>query len=204
MRQAHATIERELADAGFGTDQDGRPDVMRRARIASAIVGTGAFFGQREAARLRAHFAQGFVGLAALEAIEAALLDGSWREIDAQVRETERAAAADPNAALEPSGIQHVTAANPYGWKNPAALRADDHNVPGKWNAYRQARNLTESERREAGAPDHRVRGCTRWHVLGNTRAPTVAHDPIAVAAAQGKGAIDSGPERRAYGEASA
>lgn len=193
-RQAHSTIENELLRAGLARD-----DAMRRARIASAIVGTGAYFGEREAARLRAHFAQGYVGLAAVEAIEESLLSGAWREIDASLREQAREQALDPNEKAEPSHIQHATEANPYGWRKPDTLRVEDHDQPGAWNAYRQTPNLTAAERVEAGARDHRIRGCTRWEVLGNDRQPTVEFDAMAVAVAQGRAL--AAPAGGVYGE---
>ena len=182
MRQAHSTIENELRRAGIGGD-----DAMRRARIARAIFESSAFFGEREAARVRAHFAKGFVGMAAVEAVEAALLNGTWVEIDEAMRDQERERAEDPNAKSADSSLARVSEGNPYGWSRPDRTQALDHDRPGEWNAYRQAKNLTAQERRDSGARDHRVRGCTRWEVLGTDRAPKVEFDTDEVAAAMAK-----------------
>lgn len=55
-----------------------------------------------------------------------------------------------------------VAPTNPYGWLRPRTHVAADHDRAGEWNPHRQSFNLTETERIEAGAPDHRVRTCTR------------------------------------------
>ena len=77
--QSHATIDRELREAGLESENS-----VRRARIAAAIRTTGQYFGKNEVIRLRAHFAVGYVGLASDEALCEALLDGTWVAIEAR------------------------------------------------------------------------------------------------------------------------
>jgi hypothetical protein len=196
--QSHATIESELRKAHIARD-----DTMRCARIASAIVGTREFFGEREAARVRAKIAQDYVGAAADEAMEDALLSGSWVAINREMRERYESGPVDPNEKGNDSSLRHVTERNPYGWKNPDAHRAFDTDEPGAWNGFRQARNLTTSERNEQGSVDHRVRGCTRWEALGRTGQPKAHFDAmqVATAMAQASAAPAVAGARGIYGE---
>ena len=186
--QSHATIDRELLTAGIEPD-----DALRRARIVSAIRGTGAFFGQDQAVRLRAHFAAGYVGLAADEAIQASLLDGSWVTIVA------KAPPPNPNEKSVDSHLRHVTEHNPYGWSKPEPVRYQDHDIPGAWNAFRQCNNLVIVDRRP-GARDCRIRGCTRWEVLGRDGQPSVEFDAQVVATALAREQAPA-QERAVYGE---
>lgn len=193
--QSLTTINRELIDAGIDPH-----DSMRRARIASAIRQTGAYFGPNEVLRLRAHFAVGYVGGAADEALREALLDGSWVAIAANAAANERPRQ-DPNEKTLDSHLRHCTESNPYGWQKPELQRGLDHDVPATWNSFRQSYNLTAAERTAANARDHRVRGCTRWEVLGRDGQPTVEHDAQVVKDALANEQV-AAVERGVYGEA--
>lgn len=132
------------------------------------------------------------VGVAVTMAVRAALADGSWIELAQGLRDEERDAE-HPGSQTQMSGLQFVTADNPYGWwrdpdwekpghfdrlKRHAEVEpreedpAGDHNIPDKWNAYRQCSNLTVQEKREAGATDYRRRGCSRVEVIGGLTIP--------------------------------
>jgi len=84
-----------------------------------------------------------------------------------QVAEKLRARASRQRHEVEVSGIAHVTETNPYGWRDAEAMAAQDHDIPGAWNAYRQSYNMTMQEAREIGNHDTRRRGCSRVEVLG-------------------------------------
>lgn len=197
VRQSHKTIENELRKAGIA-----KGDSMRLSQIAGAIYKTGKFFSDREASRLRAKATEQYTGSEAAEVIEQWLLHGKWVEINEQMRD--EGVPVDPNAKIDDSHIRFVTDKNPYGWvpKREEKLLYDDHNRPGEWNAYRQAFNLSSAQKAEANAPDFKIRGCTRWEVLGNGRQPTPHFDASVVEMAKLTASeANSEPERKAYGE---
>lgn len=85
--------------------------------------------------------------------------------------------------------MEWARADNPYGWRPDLedGFRELDHNRPGEWNAFRSAMNLTVEQAAAAGRKpgDFRVRGCTRWAVVGDSvrhgegeaRTPTLEWD---------------------------
>lgn len=196
-------------------------DLAKRSRIAVAIQGVGQYFDGAAVAALRAALAPGFVGLALEERVEESLLDGSWRQAVDEAREKARNAADEAKKVeADASGIEFVTATNPYGWARPEAKRPQDHDVPGAWNPYRQTFNLDAGERSALGARDHRRRGCSRYEVIGASRngagwrpgtavvasdggrVPKVDFDAAEVEIAKQKapGATVNAPEREVYG----
>lgn len=176
--QSLKTIDAELTKAGILPS-----DSVKRSRLASIMQRTGAYFGAKDAIRLKAHFAKSFAGQSAIDALVRSLDDGSWVELNKDLAETEVEVGHQQGFnKTNLSGIVHVSEENPYGWRSTSALRSYyDHDRPGEWNAYRQSYNLTEKQRADAGAKDYRIRGCTRWEVLGNTQQPTVEFDGMEV-----------------------
>ncbi len=191
--QAINTIDEELRKADVVSEP------MLRARIAAAIQATKRYFSNREITRLRAHFATVHDGD---EAMRAALLDGSWVEIESQMR-AEESSREDPNVRGTDSGIAYVSESNPYGWKKPEHTLPLDHDRPGEWNAYRQCWNLSAAQRLEYGSRDYKIRGCTRWEVTKNGNQPTIEWDGAEVNVAQALeirgGSVP--PNHEVYGE---
>lgn len=194
--QAQSTIESAMRKAGIA-----KTDPMRCSRIASAIGQTREFFGEDQVAVLRGHVAQSRTGPEAEAELERLLLSGDWVEVYREAREQRIAAGTDPNEKSSGSHLRNCTERNPFGWQRPESMRFLDHDRPGDWNQFRQAFNATVDERRHFGLRDHRVRGCTRFEVLGRSGHPEFVWSAEAHAAAMGRETAPAmAGEREVYG----
>lgn len=193
--QNQTTIQEHMTRGGICTG-----DRNRQAMLAGRIRESGTYFDAECVAILRANLAPGYVGLALDEELEEMLKTGRWVDVVQDAKESRRAEADDQRRHdADACGMAWVDATNPYGWARPDTKRPADHNRAGKWNSYRQANNLTT-----AADGDYRVRGCTRWEVLGNTREPSANWDLAEVDAARKKVTEEQAAEavaRGVYGE---
>lgn len=177
-----------------------------RVELALQIQKHRALFNETIMNRILGHYSD--CGADAVKRTIGALADGSWVDLNLGLAEEESKRSQDgeheAKADADTSGMKLVTADNPYGWAKPDQKRRHDHNIPGKWNAYRQCFNLLAQERVTTGNHDFRYRGCSRVEVLGqweselgwrpgqkmppiaNPKKPRVRYDAIEVAVALG------------------
>jgi hypothetical protein len=213
-----------LLQAGIYTDNK-----QRRLGLAGKIADTNKPFDQYTLDRLmklaRSQGGGGVVGSTdQYETVAHWLENHEWIDIDLKLRDERDAAfkAADEKRLIDAdsSSLEAVGPTNPYGWTKPEPKRYLDHDIPGKWNAFRQCYNMEAHERGEN--QDHRYRGCTRSQVMGewsgeigwrpgkpikNFQAskPSVHYDPLAVEKALGQDHGTAPPgdakEHKVYGE---
>lgn len=194
----------------------------KRIEIASRILSSGIEFSDESVQCLlreaKVRGARSPVGM-----IATWLENDAWIEIVAA--QTEKAEAFD-DVRKNGADMMFVSATNPFGWARSKVHVFQDHDHAGNlrlpdgqsegpqgWNAYRVCYNLTDDEMREAGARDHRRRGCSRPEVVGeygNKAVPKITYDPEEVRRARqfSRGTQPvagptppAPPERRLYGE---
>lgn len=199
----------------------GQP-VDKRTTLAFLIQGTGAWFDDETVTQMMRHYTE--LGPDPIQRIVDAIGDGSWVELSHDLRREasqHNLDEAEQNRMERDtsSSIHNVSSDNPYGWSKPDRKRAQDHNIPGQWNPYRQSFNLEIGQKQQIGAPDYRRRGCSRIDVLGftesmkgwrpgkglppppkNEKAAKVAYDPMEVSMACAKDYGDVSDEK-VYGE---
>jgi hypothetical protein len=179
-------------------------DKQAAIKLATALRKSFQKFDQGAVDKLLTHFR------GSVEETAMALWGGTWVDV---VKKAEAPEPVQPTGRT--SGLKWCSAENPYGWSTEVPPRhfksssvtvklgdGEDHNRPGKWNAYRQTFNMTVKERADAGTHDYRRRGCSRAEVVGwvaipsgwrpgmklpeisNLRAPKAVWDPMEVQAA--------------------
>lgn len=185
----------------------------QRGNLAAKVHATGRILSDAAVSQLMVHFSNG--GGDATSMVAQSLAEGTWVALAGDLaREAEetRSARDDALAQSDSSRMSKVAEANPYGWDKPDDRRHSDHNHPGEWNPFRQSYNLTAREQQSSKARDFRRRGCSRWEVLGGTKAGKTQskphYDALEVATAMGRdfgevaaAADAAGGERKAYGE---